>query len=348
MPELFPSPYNEIALVTITILIAVILNFIIFRSLRVVTKKWEIQRNLIARVARPFLGVLIMAGLLLDYHLLKLELLPLSQLLHILIIFFITWTLVRLTHLSGQLMLSQYNIDQEDNLKARKVYTQIKVFERIAFVVIIVIGLGLGLMTFDSIRHFGVSLLTSAGIAGIIIGLAAQRLILNILAGMQIAITQPIRIDDVVIVEGEWGWIEEITLTFVSVRIWDKRRLIVPSTYFIEKPFQNWTRQSADILGTVFLYTDYKLPLDPLRKEIERLLANTDLWDGQVNVTQVTNANDRTMEVRVLVSAADSPKAWDLRVYLREELIRFIQENYPEYLPKTRIDLNQENSSPKP
>ena len=157
------------------------------------------------------------------------------------------------------------------------------------------------------------------------------------LAGMQIAITQPIRLDDVVIIEGEWGRIEEITLTYVVVRIWDKRRLIVPIAYFIEKPFQNWTRTTAEILGTVFIYTDYHVSFDALRDELTRLLKATPLWDGQVNVLQVTDAKPNGVEVRALMSAKDSGTAWDLRVYIREKLIEFLQKNYPGSLPKTRI-----------
>ncbi|MGW8314170.1 MAG: mechanosensitive ion channel family protein [Bacteroidales bacterium] len=185
--------------------------------------------------------------------------------------------------------------------------------------------------------------------AGIVIGFAAQKLLGNILAGFQIALTQPIRLDDVVIVENEWGWIEEINLTYVVVRIWDKRRLIVPTTYFIEKPFQNWTRVSADILGTVFIYTDYQMPVDLLRTAFMEILKSTDLWDGKVGVMQVTDATDRTMEIRALMSAPNSPTAWDLRVYVREKLIAYLQEHFPDSLPRTRVEMtgpDQQHHSP--
>ncbi len=240
------------------------------------------------------------------------------------------------------IVLAGYDINSQDNLKARRVYTQIKILERILTLVIIIVATGVILMKFEAIRQVGVSLLASAGIAGIIIGVAAQKVIGNILAGFQIAITQPIRIEDVVIVENEWGVIEEITLTYVVVRIWDKRRLVVPTPYFIEKPFQNWTKVSSDILGTVFLHTDYRMPTEPIRDELTKILAGTQLWDGKVNVLQVTNATDRTVELRALMSAKDSPTAWDLRVHVREQLIRFIQEAYPQYLPQTRIRMNEE------
>jgi len=192
-------------------------------------------------------------------------------------------------------------------------------------------------MLFDEVKRIGISLFASAGVAGVIIGLAAQRVIGAVLAGIQIAITQPIRLDDVVVIEGEWGRIEEITLTYVVVRIWDQRRLVVPSTYFFEKPFQNWTRTSAEILGTVFIYTDYHVSFDALRKELTRLLESTPLWDKRVNVLQVTDAKQNSVEVRALMSAKDSGTAWDLRVFVREKLIEFLQKNYPGSLPRTRV-----------
>ncbi|WP_341481577.1 mechanosensitive ion channel family protein [Christiangramia lutea] len=239
-------------------------------------------------------------------------------------------------------MLRKYDVESSNNLKARKVYTQYMILENIIIFIIVILAIGIALMSFDSIISVGISLLTSAGIAGIIIGLAAQKAIGTLLAGIQIALTQPIRLDDVVIVEGEWGWIEEINLTYVIVRIWDKRRLVVPTTYFIENPFQNWTRTSADILGTVYIYADYALSIDDLRKEQTRLLNSTDLWDGKVDVLQVTNTTEKSVELRVLVSAKDSPTAWDLRVFLREKLLKFIQENYPESLPKSRVSIEKD------
>jgi small-conductance mechanosensitive channel len=196
------------------------------------------------------------------------------------------------------------------------------------------------LMVFDSVRQFGASILASAGIAGIIVGFAAQRSIATLLAGFQIALTQPIRLDDVVIVENEWGRIEEITLTYVVVRVWDLRRLVVPITYFIEQPFQNWTRSSADILGTVFLYVDYGVPLDAIRVEFARILQASRYWDRKVSVLQVTDAKEHTLELRALASAADASLAWDLRCEIREKLIMFIQHTYPESLPRFRASFD--------
>lgn len=257
------------------------------------------------------------------------------------IIFSIAWFLILLFKVFKKRMLRKYDVQSSDNLEARKVYTQYMILENIIIFIIVILALGIALMSFDSIRSVGISLLTSAGIAGIIIGLAAQKAIGTLLAGIQIAITQPIRLDDVVIVEGEWGWIEEINLTYVVVRVWDKRRLVVPTTYFIENTFQNWTRTSADILGTVYIYADYGLPIDAIRQEQTRLLNTTDLWDGNVNVLQITNTTEKSVELRVLVSARNSPTAWDLRVFLREKLMEFIQKEYPQYLPKARVTIDK-------
>ena len=263
----------------------------------------------------------------------------LNQGLVILLILNIAWILLKGVDIVKAFVLRHYELESDDNLKARKVYTQFNVLQNIINVVIALIAVGAVMMTFESVRELGTSLLASAGIAGIIIGFAAQRTIATIVAGFQIAITQPIRIDDVVIVEGEWGWIEEINLTYVVVRIWDLRRLVVPITYFIDKPFQNWTRTSADILGTVYLYVDYRVDFDQVRAELTRLLESSEKWDGKVNVLQVTNATEKSIELRALMSSVNSSVSWDLRVFVREGLIRFIQENYPESLPHSRVYL---------
>lgn len=249
----------------------------------------------------------------------------------------ITGAIIALMRITKNNLLKRYDTSVADNLHMRKVHTQYNILEKILFFLIIVIALAITLMQFQAVRSIGISIFASAGVAGLILGLAAQKALGTILAGLQIAITQPIRLDDVVIVENEWGWIEEINLTYVVVRIWDKRRLVVPSTYFLEKPFQNWTRTSADILGTVFIYTDYSIPLDALRKELTRLLESSKYWDRKVNVLQVTDAREHTLELRALMSAASSPDAWELRVFVREHLVEFIRKNFPESLPKTRV-----------
>ena len=255
----------------------------------------------------------------------------------------VSWTAILFIKAIRNRVVNRYDISASDNLKARKIYTQFNILERIIVFVIIIFAIGIALMSFENIRQVGISMLTSAGIAGIIIGFAAQKALATLLAGIQIAFTQPIRLDDVVIVEGEWGVIEEINLTYVVVKIWDKRRLVVPTTYFIEKPFQNWTRNSSDLMGTVFIYTDYRIPAEGLRNELTRILENTKLWDGQVNVLQVTDTKRDSVELRALMSAKDSPTAWDLRVHVREKLIEYMQKNHPESLPVSRLVISNED-----
>ncbi|MCF8224359.1 MAG: mechanosensitive ion channel family protein [Bacteroidales bacterium] len=268
----------------------------------------------------------------------------LNHIFSLLIIFGISWLAIRIIKLGKRLVLKQYDVEQKDNLKARKVFTQFRIIERILVFIVILIALSAALMTFESIRKIGISLIASAGVAGVIIGFAAQKILSNVVAGIQIALAQPIRLDDVVIVEGEWGWIEEINLTYVVIRIWDKRRLVVPTTQFIEKPFQNWTRESSDILGTVFIYADYTVPVDKIREELTRILESDKNWDGKVNVLQVTNATEKTLELRALMSASDSPSAWNLRVNVREKLIGYLQKNYPDCLPRTRLSIDKEKN----
>lgn len=268
----------------------------------------------------------------------------LSHTVQIWIIFALGYFAKRLFVMVREMLLEEYPIDVEDNLQARRIMTQYRVIERIGTVLISVIAIGAILMTFDSVRQFGVSLLASAGIAGVVIGFAAQKSLGTLLAGIQIAVSQPIRLDDVVIVEGEWGRVEEITLTYVVVRVWDERRLIVPVTYFLDNPFQNWTYTSAQILGTVFVYADYSVPVEEVRQELKRILDSTDLWDGRAWSLLVTDSNDRTMEMRALISAANSSKAWDLRCLVRERLIDFLQREYPESLPKVRLESLEQNT----
>lgn len=221
------------------------------------------------------------------------------------------------------------DISNSNNLEARKKLTQLSMVERIVVITIAFIFVSIALMSIESIRELGVSLLASAGVAGIIIGFAAQRSFGQVFSGIQIAFTQPIRIDDVVIIEGEWGWIEEINITYAVVRIWDQRRLIVPIDYFLNNPIQNWTRTESEIMGSAMLYVSYDLPLGPLRKELERLVKDSPHWDGRVQNIQVTESKEWYKELRVLVSSSDSGSNWDLRVFVREKLIDFINENYP-------------------
>jgi small-conductance mechanosensitive channel len=271
-----------------------------------------------------------------------------GQLLGLAMIGAVAWTLIRAIDAGVKYMADRYEIGTEDNLQARKIHTQLGVLKRVAMVIIIVVAVSAMLMTFERVRQLGASLLASAGIVGIVVGVAAQRTLANVIAGIQIALTQPIRLDDVVIVEGEWGRIEEITLTYVVVRIWDLRRLVVPITYFIETPFQNWTRTSAHLLGTVFIYVDYTVDVEEVRRKVRPLLESSGLWDGEVWNVQVTNASDRTMEVRAMMSASDSPAAWNLRCHMREQLLAWLRETYPQSLPRVRLEpLSGFESSPR-
>jgi len=263
----------------------------------------------------------------------------------LLLIAVVAFILFQVVNTAAEFVLSRYRINVSDNLRARSVYTQVVVLKKVAYTIISIVTMASMLMVFDSVRQFGASILASAGLAGIVVGFAAQRSIATLLAGFQIALTQPIRLDDVVIVENEWGRIEEITLTYVVVRLWDLRRLVVPITYFIEQPFQNWTRTSAAILGTVFLYVDYTVPIDSLRGELTRILKASNFWDGKVNVLQVSDAKEHTLELRALASAADASLAWDLRCEIREQLVGFMQRNYPESLPKLRASFEPVRAS---
>lgn len=234
-------------------------------------------------------------------------------------------------------LLREHRMDVADNYTARRIYTQVSVIRKLITSVVVVVGFGAILMMFDAVRQLGTSILASAGIAGIILGFAAQKTLGNLLAGIQIALSQPILIDDIVIVEGEFGRIEDITLTFVAVRTWDLRRLIVPITYFIEKPFQNWSRKSDEILGTIFLYLDYQVPLGELREELKRLVEKNENWDQKVCGLQVTDTKPNTIEVRALVSSLNAGKNFDLRCQVREGLIEFLRSRYPESLPRVRM-----------
>ncbi len=239
-------------------------------------------------------------------------------------------------HIWTTLHLRRFKLDSDDNLAARQHVTQVRILKRTADTLLIVVGIASMLMTFDGVRQYGVSLLASAGAAGLVVGLALQPLLKNLFAGIQLAITQPIRIDDVLVVEGEWGRVEEISSTYVVVRIWDMRRMILPLSYFIEQPIENWTREGSQIIGTVPLHLDYKAPIDAIRKKARELVEGSKLWDGQTFGVQVTNATASTITVRTIATSRNSSDAWDLRCMLREELIRFLQDEYPEALPRTR------------
>lgn len=248
-----------------------------------------------------------------------------------------TWLLVGAVGGVARYVRSHFDVAVSDNLTARRVHTQAVVLERTAELLIVVLGVAFALMTFPTVRQLGTGLLASAGLAGLVVGFAARPILENLISGIQLALAQPIRVDDVVIVHGEWGRIEEITATYVVVKVWDERRLIVPFASFIQQPFENWTRNSADILGTVFLWADYTVPVAAARAALESIVRDAPLWDGRVCNVQVVDTTEHAVKLRALVSASDSSRAWDLRVHVRERWLAWLQENHPESLPKARL-----------
>jgi small-conductance mechanosensitive channel len=324
------------------------LLWLVFRAIRAVEKRmrlWaERTRSLPGKIVVPIVGHSLRLSVPLLGIILLLPLLKLPENwtwvtqkgVGILFIVALSFLIVHGINAMQAALLSHQRLDLPDNLSARRIYTQVSVIRKIIITAVVVIATGSVLMLFDPVRQFGTSILASAGIAGIVIGFAAQRTLGNVLAGIQIALTQPLLLDDIVVVEGEFGQIEEITLTYVTVRTWDLRRMILPITYFVEKPFQNWSRVSTDLLGAVVLYLDYQAPIGELRKELKRLVENNPKWDRKVCGLQVTDTKQSTIEVRALVSSTDPGKVFDLRCEVREGLIEFLCRNYPESLPRQR------------
>ncbi len=305
-------------------------------------KKFSIWRVIIKRMSRPMKYFLPLLVLILLLPLIKVKsnyYNVINKAINILVMISFAGIMIAVVKIFEDYVYHAYDIQKADNLRERKIRTQLQFVRRLLTGLILITTTCFILLSFDSLRRLGAGLLTGVGVGGIIIGFAAQKSLGSFLAGFQIAFTQPMRIDDVLIVENEWGRVEEITLTYVVLKLWDQRNLIIPINYFIEKPFQNWTRVSAAIMGTVFLYLDYNVPLDPLRKELTRLLEASPLWDKRVNVLQVTNASEHTIEIRALMSASDSGKAFDLRCEVREGLVNFVRENYPDSLPVMRATL---------
>ncbi|MVN91921.1 mechanosensitive ion channel [Mucilaginibacter sp. HME9299] len=337
-----PLLWNFCILVAATI-IGLLIKFISSRLLRIYSQRnnYSFFGSFITHLSWPigyFIPLLVFKIMMPLMRMNKLYYGFLDRCVSILLIISFAILLTRAIRVLEDYVYHIYDLNKADNLKERKIRTQLKFLRKLVVAIIVFVTIALVLLSFESFRKLGTGLLTGVGIGGIIIGFAAQNSLGNLLAGMQLAFTQPIRIDDVLVVEGEWGRVEDITLTYVVLRIWDQRRLILPINYFIQKPFQNWTRISADIIGTVFIYMDYSIPLQALRAEFERLLSLTKLWDEKVQVLQLTDAKERTIEIRMLVSARNSSDAFDLRCYIRENMITYIQQNYPEGLPKIRTD----------
>ncbi|MYN13470.1 mechanosensitive ion channel [Pusillimonas sp. TS35] len=349
---MFPQRHPWMATGLVAVL-AVLAALVAHRLLAALVRRLTLRRPLLASVARFTFtpGRWVLVGVALAMVCIGAsDTLPgiagVRQAVKLALIAVLAWLAVRATMGLGEGIIVLNPADVADNLGARRIHTQTRVLVRCMNMAIVLVALAAMLMTFPAVRQIGASLMASAGLMGLVAGFAARPVLGNLIAGLQIAITQPIRLDDVLIVQGEWGRVEEITGSYVVVRIWDERRLVVPLQWFIENPFQNWTRRTAQIIGTVFLWADYRLPLAPLREELDRLCREAPEWDGRVCLLQVTEAGERAMQLRALVSAADSGLAWDLRCKVREGLVAYIQQHHPECLPRMRAELGTQASEP--
>ena len=337
------DPWGRIVAIAIAVVLAALIAHRLLRPLVLrVSRVSTLLATMARKCDRPLQLVLPLAALQIVWQGVPDDVAGMSAVEHtssVLTIAAVTWLVVAALQGLADAMVALHPADVADNLQARRIQTQTRVLARIAIGAVLLAGLAFILMTFPRARQLGASLLASAGVAGLIVGLAARSVFGNLLAGLQIALAQPLRIDDVLIVEGEWGRVEEITATNVVLKIWDERRLVVPLQWFIEHPFQNWTRRGASLLGTVFLWVDYSLPMEPVRAEARRLCEASTNWDGRVCNVQVTDSSERAMQLRILVSSADSGRAFDLRCELRERLVDFIQRQFPQALPRMRADV---------
>ncbi|WP_445221607.1 mechanosensitive ion channel family protein [Bradyrhizobium sp. Pa8] len=343
-----PSWFVGLSLVAVAILIALSLyRLAVWLLNRTFGTRLPLLSVFIERTAGPAQLALCLAAVALVLPLAPLDSAfrtPLTSLFVVAFIALIGWISIRIVDMSAARYLQNFR-DVTENFVARKHVTQVRVFKRVTDIIIVIITVSTALMTFDSVRQYGVSLFASAGAAGIIVGLAARPLLSNLIAGLQIAITQPIRIEDAVIIENEWGWVEDIAATYVVIRLWDWRRMVVPLSYFIEKPFQNWTRDTASLIGVIALHVDYRADVPRIRRWLEGAVKESKLWDGAVVNLQVIDADSRTIELRALVSARNAPQSWDLRCEMREKLIAFIRDEMPEALPRERAILIPQGGS---
>ncbi len=321
---------------------ALLVHTVVWRLVLRVVKDRALADDLRGRCRWPARLVVALAAALLALSLAGLRPVVHRTLVHLLQLALIAasaWLAERLVRVAETALMRRYDVEVPDNLRARRARTQVRVLARVVIVGITLLALAIMLLTFPEGRTIGTSLLASAGIASVVAGVAARSTVGNLIAGLQIAFAEPIRLDDAVVVEGEWGNVEEITLTYVVVRIWDRRRLVLPCSYFLEHPIENWTRYSSDIVGTVLLYVDYATPVEDVRAEFERVVAASALWNGQTAVLQVVDATERTMVLRALVSADSAPSAWDLRCEVRERLLAWLQRQHPEALPRLRTEM---------
>lgn len=335
------------------LLISLILSILVKKKARASesSSEYSLFQSLLRRLGFPlnvFLPLFLFNLLLPTMKMAPAIMHKVSKGVEILLIASFAWILIRCIKVAQDYVLYRYDITKKDNLRERKIRTQLQFIRRLLVGLIVILTVAAILLSFSSLRKVGAGLLTGVGLSGIIIGFAAQRSISNLLAGFQIAFTQPIRIDDAVIAEGEFGTVEEITLTYVVLKLWDERRMVLPINYFIEKPFQNWTRTSSELLGTVILFTDYNLPVESIRTELTRLLQQSKYWDGRVNVVHVTDATENTVQIRALMSGRNAGDIFELRCYVRENLIKFINENLGGSLPKNRMMIGGTQDALKP
>ena len=336
------------ALTTVgVVLAALLIHIAIWRLVLRVMRDRILAADLSIHCRWPARAVVALAALLLALPTARLPSRPhgtVVQVLLLLLVATVAWLAVCVVRVAEDALMRRYDVDVPDNLRARRARTQVQVLGRVVKVAVVVLAVAIMLLTLPQGRAVGTSLLASAGIAGVIVGIAARSTVGNLIAGLQIAFAEPIRLDDAVVVEGEWGNIEEITLTYVVVRIWDQRRLVLPCSYFVERPIQNWTRYSSDIVGSVHLHVDYATPVEEVRAEFERVLAASKLWNGQTAVLQVVDTTEQTMVLRALASADSAPSLWDLRCEVRERLLAWLQREHPEALPRVRAELEERGS----
>lgn len=337
------GPWGQFALIALAIVVvAQVVHRLMLPVVRRLAAYSHMFKAIVEHCDRPMQWLLPLVVLQLVLQGLPDDLRGLSSVQHlatVLIIVAISWLLVGVIRGLADGVIALHPSTVADNLAARRVHTQTRVLSRIASSGVFIAGLAFVLMTFPRARQLGASLLASAGVAGLVVGLAARSVFSNLLAGLHIALAQPIRIDDAVIIEGEFGNVEEITATYVVLKLWDERRMIVPLGWFTEHPFQNWTRRSSSLLGSVMLWVDYALPVDALRAEAKRRCEASPLWDKRVCSVAVTDTTERAMQVRVLVSAANAGHNFDLRCELREKLIAFVQREFPQTLPRLRAEV---------
>jgi small-conductance mechanosensitive channel len=343
-------PSRLLAAATV-VLAAVLAELVVRRLLPRMVEDRKLADDLNARCRWPARAVVAFAAVRLVLSGARLRPGLNATLAHLLLIGLVVsgaWLAERAVRVAEDALMRRFESDAPTSLRARRVRTQVRVLGRVTTAAIVVLAVATVLLTFPEGRAIGASLLASAGIAGVIAGVAARSTVGNFIAGLQIAIAEPIRLDDAVVVEGEWGNIEEITLTYVVVRIWDRRRLVLPCSYFVEHPIENWTRHSADIVGAVFLYVDYAASVDEVREQFERVVKASALWNGQTAVLQVVDATERTMLLRALVSADSAPNAWDLRCEVRERLLSWLQREHPQALPRLRVEDQGQSAAANP